>query len=374
MRLILTTLGALSAMAAGAFLLFYLFIVRPIDRVTAPATPQSSRVELLAEKPDAVILMPFVTGDAPRLVRGETLQRLAPELWFTRNTDAGNVIGASIFVLMGLPPVREIATTFREGGPLKEHTCLTIGCMHWGTTQQDMWGMGGLKGRGDALGPKVEQRRETFDDHGAYLKAHAAVMANPQRWFTNAAVSTAQPSPDGMREVSITLPSRIIQTHLDGSQPQEDAAMRVEIETLARTLIEGTGGRLQSVTGITPLPVWARKDDAYLRTSDGGSRAIPNLAVLSPHLTLRVPEAQAERVRAAARQKAGAKNWPPPNPAVIDQAIAPTFRAWGIDTACLPACGSASPAQPLQMSAEISLSPAPVWTLDYWVVPIDRRQ
>jgi hypothetical protein len=374
MRLILTILGVLAAMAVGAFGLFYLFIVQPINRAMAPATPQNARVELLAEKPDGVILMPFVTGDEPRLVRGETLQRLAPQLWFTSTTEAGNIVGAVMFGMMGLPPLREIATTFREGAPLKEHTCLTIGCMHWATAQPQMWGMDRLKGMGDALGPKVEKQREAFSDHTAYRKAHAAVTADPKRWFTNKLASQPQPPPDGMREVSIALPSRIVRTHLDGSQPREDAALRAEIEALARSLLEGTGGRLQSVSGITQLPFWAQKNGDYLRASDGASRAIPNLALLNPHLTLRVPKAEAERVNAAARQKAGAGTFPLPETAVIDQAIASAFRGWGIDTSCLPACGSALPAQPLQMTSEISLSPPPLWTLEYWVVPVDRRQ
>jgi hypothetical protein len=372
MRLILTILGVLAAMAAGAFGLFYVFIVQPINRAMAPATPQNTRVELLAEKPDAVILMPFVTGDEPRLVRGEALQRLAPQLWFTSTTEAGNVVGAVMFGMMGLPPVREIATTFREGAPLKEHTCLTIGCMNWPTTQGDKWGMGDLKGLGNALGPQVEKRRETFSDHAAYLRAHAAVTADPKRWFTSKLASQLQPPPDGMRDISIALPSRIVRTNLDGSQPREDAGLRAEVEALARSLLEGTGGRLQLVSGITPMPFWAQKNGDYLRTSDGASRAIPNLALLNPHLTLRVPEAQAERVITAARQKAGASTFPVLKRAVIDQAIAQAFRAWDIDTSCLPACGSALSAQRLQMTSEISLSPPPFWTLDYWVVPLAR--
>jgi hypothetical protein len=372
MRLILTILGVLAAMAAGAFGLFYVFIAQPINRAMAPATPQNARVDLLAEKPDAVILMPFVTGDEPRLVRGETLQRLAPQLWFTSTTEAGNVVGAVMFGMMGLPPLREIATTFREGAPLKEHTCLTIGCMHWATAQPQMWGMGRLKGMGDALGPKVEKHREAFSDHAAYLKVHAAVRADRRRWFTSNLGYQPQPPPDGMRQVTISLPTRIVRARVDGSPPREDTAIKLEVEALARALLDATGGSLQSVAGITPLPFWAEKDGQYLRTSDGATRALPDISLLRPSLTLSVPEARAERVAAAARQKTRADAWLPPNPAMIDQAIARAFRLWGIDASCLPDCGSATPAQPVEMTSEVSIGAPPSWALEYWLVPLAR--
>jgi hypothetical protein len=102
MRVILIVAAAVITLAGAALLGLYLLLVRPIEKAVAPATPVKARVEMLAGKPDALILMPFVTGDVPRLVRGDGLQRLSGELWFTKNTDAGNVLGAMVFGMMGM--------------------------------------------------------------------------------------------------------------------------------------------------------------------------------------------------------------------------------------------------------------------------------
>jgi pimeloyl-ACP methyl ester carboxylesterase len=159
---------------------------------------------------------------------------------------------------------------------------------------------------------------------------------------------------------------------VDGSLPREDAAMKAEIEALARSILDRTDGRLQSLTGVTPLPFWTHQNGRPLIDSGGGSRALPDIALLQPGLTLSVPKAQAERVATMARQKASTSAWLPPNTALIDQAIARAFALWGIEASCLPDCGSATPAAPLQMTTEVNLSPLPVWALEYWVVPVAR--
>jgi hypothetical protein len=356
-------LALLATMAGGAF---YMAFIRPFEQKLAPATPQNARVELLAGDPDALILMPFVTGDVPRLVRGDTLRRHGPELWFTNTTDAGNVIGAVLFTLGSLPPVRDIATAYRERSPIAEHTCLTIGCMHWPTQQQEMWGMGRLNGLGNALGPAVERRQETFKDHATYLKAHAAVAADPARWFAQVSGPTPQPPPTGLRKMTVSLPTRVVVARTGTGMPPPDAALETELAALARALLGGTEGKFLGTFGTVAMPIWAEQNGRLLLDAGGGSRALPDLALVSPGLHLDVPEKDIGTVS----QRVRALPFLPPDQAKIDAAVARAFRAWSLDTTCLPACAGYQPATPIATSTEVSTAAAPFWTLDYWIVPV----
>ncbi|MGH6763575.1 MAG: hypothetical protein ACRECW_18520 [Phyllobacterium sp.] len=112
---------ALITAACGAVLVVIAFtlwqiVIRPINEFMAPATAENARKDMVSAKTDAVILMPFVTGDVPRLIRGDSLQKWSRNLWFTSNTDAGNVIGATLFALGGMPLTKDIGTAFKVGG------------------------------------------------------------------------------------------------------------------------------------------------------------------------------------------------------------------------------------------------------------------
>lgn len=352
-------------MAGLGLLAHYFVVVQPIERAVAPSTPRNARIDLLASEPDAVILAPFVTGDAPRLLRGEALQRFRAQLWFTDNTDVGNVIGAFTLAMMGLPPVRDIATTFRDRAPVANHTCLTIGCMHWATTQQTMWGMGGLRGLGEALGPAVERRTETFGDYAAYRAAHAAVAADAGRWFALVGGAAVQPPPSGFRQVTISLPTQFVSARLGGAPPAADAVVQAELAALAQDLLRDTRGRLLDTFGVAPTPIWATKDGAPVISAAGGSAALPDLAQVSPGVQLEVPEQQlalvSERARALRR--------PAPDLAAVDAALARAFALWRLDASCLPSCGAYRLTAELRTEVEIAVAAKPSWILDYWIVP-----
>lgn len=80
MRAAAIGLLAVAGVVLVGLVAFYLTMIQPIERALAPATPKNAPVEVLDGGPDAVILMPFVTGDVPRLVTGKRLKALRAQL------------------------------------------------------------------------------------------------------------------------------------------------------------------------------------------------------------------------------------------------------------------------------------------------------
>ncbi len=370
MRAILIVATILAAMAGAAFLGFHQWVVKPVEQALAPATPKTSRVDMMAAMPDALILMPFVTGDVPRLVRGPSLERLSRDLWFTDNSDAGNLIGAVLFGMMGMPPTSDLASAFRSRVAVRSFTCLTVGCINWPKADPQVWGLGPLRGRGDALGPEVRREQLTFSDHAAYTAAHAAVAADPLRWFAVPGGEVLQPAPDGLRSMTISLPTRFPYQRAETGKLADDPALKAELEALATLLLKGTSGRLDSMLGTIPSPIWVTKDGQYLRSADGGTRALPDIVQMSPGLMLRIPHEQV----AVVRRRIEAMAWPLPDRTRLDMAVARAFSVWRIDASCLPGCGGINPTHDVLDRMDISIGNDPFWTLDTWKVPPESKR
>lgn len=139
---------------------------------------------MLADGPEALILSGFLTWDVPRLWTRPALERHRAALWVTDRTEAGNVIGASIFMLPGMPPVTEIASPVRDGAALRAFDCLTVGCMAWPRDSAAPWGLAPLRGQGEGLGPDVRRETRSFTDPAAYLAAHAEADVGPAPFWT----------------------------------------------------------------------------------------------------------------------------------------------------------------------------------------------
>jgi hypothetical protein len=370
MRAALIVFATLAATVAAGLLALYFMVVKPVERALAPTTSQTSRIDILAAAPDAVILMPFVTGDVPRLVRGETLVRLTSNLWFTDNTDAGNVIGAVLFGLGGMPPTTDLAIAFKGGVAIRRFTCLTVGCVHWPSTGADTWGLGRLRRLGDALGPEVRRRQETFSRYDAYTAAHAAVAADPRLLFADPGAETLQPPPNRLRLMVVALPTRLEARRTAETPMAEDAVVKAELENLAAALLKGSGGRLEAALGADPMLLWATRDDQMLRDAQGGTRALPDLVQFNPTLRLMVPEDRTEAIGALVKTM----TWPAPDRARIDAALARAFLQWGVDNSCLPVCGGINPTHPFVQHTEVTVANPPFWTVDVWVSPGNVRR
>jgi len=349
---------------ASAFIVFWLMIVKPVNELMASATPRNARTDMLPDGADALILMPFVTGDVPRLVRGEALEKWSQNLWFTDNVDAGNLIGAVLLGMGGMPPSTEIGTAFRDGTPVKNFECLTVGCINWPKGAPDMWGLSDLRGQGASLGPEVQLEQSSFSDYKAYLAAHSAVATDPLRWFADPGAEVPQPDTDGLRLVVVTLPTRLVPTspNLEKQGLPKDSVIAQELQALAAQLIEGSGGEVQAIYGAEIMPLWVTKDGEYLRDDGAGSRALPDLVMHSPTLQLRVP---AEFV-ATIRERLAATALPSLDLATLAPVIARAFAAWNIDRACLPGCGGVIPPNEFRHQARVDVSGDPFWTLAVW--------
>lgn len=357
------TLAVLGLGVMAAFALFYFSLIRPLEQALAPATAENAAVEVLAGDPDAVILMPFVTGDVPRLLTGDALESRRKILWYTQNVDAGNVVGGVIFGMMGLPPVTELATGFRGGVAVKVHDCVTIGCQGWHDQSDTFWGMGVLRGRGDALGPEATLERQSFADHAAYLAAHAAVLADPLQWFAQPGAEVALPGDDGLRLLVISLPTEVLAHAPVFGANDEDPAREAELTALAEGLVEGTGGTVESVLGTAPMPIWVISEGMPLFDAGGALRALPDLTFRNPVLRLSVPEAGV----AVVQERLDALAFPGPDGAALAGAVRAAFAGWGLDPDCLPGCGGVD--TDLRDRVALDAGPAPFWVLDVWHVP-----
>jgi len=353
--------------------------LRAIDRALAPAGPATDRVDLLADGIDAIILSPFVTGDRHRLLGPAELDRHRAALWYTRNTDAGNLLGAGLLAAAGMAPFTDIATTFRAGRPVRLHSCLTVGCRTW-PAASGMWGLSPLRGLGAALGPAVTPGVLTFDDHAAYRAAHAAVVRDPHRWLALPRDADPLPGDDGRRLVVVTLPTRLSRADPGGDLPGDDVpradpALAQDLAALAQRLVEGLDedlqggpggvedGAVSQILGAVPHPLWVLHEGGDLRSPDGRRRALPDLVAHDPTLRLRLPvdAVPALRARLAAERLAA------PDLAAVDAALARAFVGWGLETGCLPACAAVVETPAGWVTApEVWITPAPSWTLRVW--------
>ena len=361
MRAIAIGLLGLCGVAVAVLAGIYLTMARPIEKAFAPATPQNARVDLLAEQPDALILLPFVTGDVPRLVTASRLQDLAPQLWYTDNINVGNLIGGVLVGMMGLPPITEIGTGFRGGVATRSHQCMTVGCQNWPNEAAPPWGLANLRGQGDALGPEVRQEHLSFSDYAAYQTAHAAALADPLQWLAKPGAETLLPADDGLRLVVVRLPSLLL-PGIPGDGLTEDPVQAKALADMTAALLEGTSGTVQGAFGTSPMPLWVQKNGSYLYDANG-SRALPDLVVYQRGLRLMVPQAELPSVLARAR----ALNLPPPDLGLVETAIADAFAAWGEDRTCLPDCGKV--AEQMQIRTEVNTGGEPFWVLDIWHIP-----
>ena len=360
MRAIAIGLLGLCGVVLAALIVVFLRMEGPVAKT--PAQPVDPRVDVMAGAPDAVILMPFVTGEVPRLVTGARLQELAPQLWYTDDSDAGDLVGSLLFSMMGLPPITDIAVGFQGGLAIKSHACITLDCQNWPQGAAQQWGMAGMRGRGDSLGPEVQLESETFGDHDAYLAAHAAVLADPQQWFADPGAAVPLPGDDGIRLVVISLPTLLV-PGVPGKGASEDPAQAQALKEMAATLLEGTGGTVEALYGAASTTLWAMKDGAYLRDGDA-TRGLPDLVAYQRTLRLMVPEAQVVQVSMRARALA----LPPPDQRLVNAALVRAFAAWGEDASCLPGCGSVE--TPLQYGIDVNRGTDPFWRLRVWRVPL----
>lgn len=358
-----TALAVLLCVASAAFA--YFFFAQPNERKLKSVTPENDQVNMLEGRPDAVILSEFVTGDVPRLLRGDALDTWSEALWFTNTIDAGNVIGAGIFGMMGMPVSTRIGTAFVDGRSITTFDCLTVDCIKWSRNATGMWGLGAMHGQGGALGPEVQFKQKTFRAYDDYLDAHANAAADPLRWFANPGSEIPEPDSDGLHLVVITLPTRLVSKASDADLGLEDAAMAGDLMARANDLIAGLGGEVQSIHGASPMPLWVMKDGTYLRGVDDATRRLPEYAAHSPTLRFRVPFDAIPILRT----RLAKASFPGTDHSVIEPAIERAFTAWGIDTDCLPECGSVSLTAEFQDSAEMSVDTPPFWTLSFWIIP-----
>ena len=342
----------------------YLSLSDPDAQAAAP--PQDLRVELLANAPDAVILMPFVTGDVPRLVSGPQLEALRSQLWYDDTETLGTLFGGFVVATMGVPPITDIATAFKDGVPIKTHACITVSCNFAANDMAATWGVAGLKGLGDALGPEVRQEYQAFTDHSAYLAAHAGALADPLQWFSLPGDEVPLPGDDGMRQVVISLPTEVLAHAPVFGANDEDPAREAALNALAEGLVEGTGGTVDAVLGTAPMPIWVIKDGLPLMDGDNGLRALPDLTIRNPVLRLSVPASGV----AVAQERLAAMAFPGPDVAAVDGALMAAFAGWGLHPACLPDCGGVD--SDFRPDVTFDTGPAPVWTLTIWHVPAAR--
>lgn len=368
MRILAWVLVASCAAIGAIFLAIYLFIIWPIESSLAPASPEDNRVGMMQENPDAVILESFVTGDVPRLLQGDALTSRAAELWFIDNTDAGNIIGASLFTLMGLPPVTDIGTSFRNGEPISNYSCITVDCMHWPKQNSEMWGMAALAGLGEEIGPEVQKHRETFYDHDAYLAADEAALQDPQIWFASTTQVEPAPPDDGVRHLVVSLPtlfSELSETSKASSidyPPHNHPDIDKELTQMAASLIEGTDATIGTVRGSDAQPIWVTQDDTYVREKNGGTRALTNLVYHQPVIRLKVPVGEIALIE----ERAKSLSLPPSNSEMVAPAIRSAFESWNFDATCLPECGGIAIAGGTQERLEVNVAGAPSWILEFW--------
>lgn len=346
----------------------YLLVIRPVEDLFETASPDDERVEIMQENPDAIILMPFVTGDVPRLLRGNELESRADELWFIDSTDAGDIIGASLFTLMGLPPITDIGISFRDGKPLSNYSCITVGCMHWPKQDSGMWGMSGLAGLGEEIGPEVRKHRRTFTDHDAYSAAHRAALQDSEMWLTSTTHLDPAPADDGMRKVIVSLPTLYRELSKDSVAsptdypPYSNPDIAEELNGIAASLTDGTEATIDAVHGADAKPIWARLNGTYISGENGGNRALPDLASYHPVIRLTVPVAETAIVQDRAENLV----LPPTRAELVAPALRLAFESWKLDTACLPDCGSAVPAGAASENLDVSIAGDPFWILEVW--------
>lgn len=267
-----------------------------------------------------------------------------------------------------MPPTTGIGTAFKVGVPLENFSCITVGCINWPEEHTSIWGLLPLRGLGAELGPEVQLEHANFTDYNAYRAAHKAVSDDKLRWFAEPEDSVPEPGPDGTRLVVISLPTRLMPISTSIKMPAKNPAFEDELQALASQLTDGLHASAQTIDSTDSMPIWVTSNEDYLRSADGGTLALPELATTNPTLHLTV---KAEDV-AIVRERFEAAGIPPANLSTIAPAIADAYVKWGITTSCLPECGGVVPSSsPFREVAELSVSEAPFWAFSFWHVPLE---
>lgn len=111
-----------------------------------------------------------------------------------------------------------------------------------------------------------------------------------------------------------------------------DPARLADLQALAETLLGDSGGRVQALLGVEPMPTWAMRDGQDLQDAEG-TRALPQLTCRNPILRLEVLAL------------------PPADLSPLDPALAAAF------------------AGAFRVEAEVDVGPEPFWTLGLWHLP-----
>lgn len=306
--------------------------------------------------PYGVIFGEIVTGDQALLVRDQAwLEAQKDALWFEDRDSLGSFVGGFVFGMMGMPLSRQIGEVVQGGVVVASYSCLSVNC-------QDglISGMDGLKGA--VPGVPVAQDTLFFTSYEAYLAAHAAVVADPERWFASLDDQDTLPDDDGMRRVTVTWPAGLLPSAPDFRPAYDDPQARARLEDWAEALIAQTGGRIDDIAITEGMPLWLLKDGVFVHDeSDGATVALSDLSLRTAIIRLNVPVRQLDEIIRRYQDN------PPPGADLhlLEPAVARGFVARGFETSCLPECGGAIQ-QGLENEAELSVGSGPSWSFRVW--------
>ncbi|VDC29204.1 hypothetical protein [Pseudogemmobacter humi] len=319
----------------------------------------AGRVDMLegadpAEGGYALILGDLVTGRGPRLVTDPTaIRAIAPDLWYMQEGREGGIFAAAPDPAK---PQIEVGALLRDGVTLRQFYCPEESCR--GGFAGTESGLGRLYGIDPPPGIAVEHVTGHYQNHDSYLAAHAAIAADPDRWFAVPGAETPLPRDDSPAQISVTLPAELLPYDSGAASYEAEREAEAALQRIGLGWLGDAGGEVRvQKSWPMDLPVEAPPPTEGQAELD----RLPGLSYRERRIILDVAPAGLDAVL----ERIDLSGFAAPDLLGLDDALYHAFGAAGYDTACLPGCARVRSGR-INHPAGIEIRPAPAWRIESW--------
>jgi len=289
------------------------------------------------------------------------MEALRPSLWFRETRKEGGLFSAVSEVGRART---EVATLLKNGAAIRIITCPTEECgalfTLWDQQGARNSGFAAIRAAASAPGAAVDYVTGYYDSYDAYRAAHAAIAADPDRWFARPGAELAELAGDGMGEIRVSLPVVLLPYGPHQASEATEKAAEAALITLGQSWLGNVPGEVRV------MQPWPR--EIYIdwqEPRDDRPLSLPGVSYRQSEIFLEMPLARQAEVEAVIRAKIGESGFLPPDLLTLEDALHQAVALGGHDTSCLPGCARVQ-SQRINHNAEIWPRPVPGWQIESW--------
>ncbi|WP_112308854.1 hypothetical protein [Pseudogemmobacter bohemicus] len=364
------------AAISAAYIRLFVSIVPDVTDVAATVfegREVETRVDILEGVPPGaagytLVLGDLVTGSGARILRDPAeIEAARAALWYLETRREGGLLSSPTERARAR---REVATLIRDGAAIRIFTCPTDECGGWfGLSDHEGARRSGFaaireaatppdSAPGSAPGSPVEHMTGYYDNYDSYRAAHAAISADPTRWFAEPGAQRLAPREERLAQIDISLPAELLTRNADQANFDDEQAAEAALEALGRSWLGEMQGEVR-VRKSWPMDIPILSGPGF--DKEGRLRALPGYSYRQRSITLEMAPADLDAV--AARIDLG--GFTPPDLLMLEDALLKAVAAAGYDTACLPGCARVGSGR-ISHAADLFMPAAPGWQIESW--------